>query len=219
LASAIDICNLALANLGDAADVASLDEGSAQASLCARFYPIARNEILALHDWSFSVRRTALSEVVNTASTWTYAYALPSDMLRAIAVIDPTVGDDDSTALAGTPVAISPQPYKIESAADGASLLYTNVVGAVLRHTVLVIDTGRYPPPLVTAMAAGLSGFLAGPIIKGDTGAAAAQRWRAIAYGRDGRGGLFGQAVTFDANQQSVNTYRSGHPVAWLTAR
>ena len=45
MATEVDICNIALAHLGDDATIASLSppEGSAQAEKAARFYPIARN--------------------------------------------------------------------------------------------------------------------------------------------------------------------------------
>lgn len=51
MASEVDICNLALARLGDNATVASIDppEGSAQAEHCARFYAIARDSLLEMH--------------------------------------------------------------------------------------------------------------------------------------------------------------------------
>ena len=59
MSSEIDICNLALARLGDDATVASIDppEGSAQAEQCARFYSIARDTMLEMHDWRFATKR------------------------------------------------------------------------------------------------------------------------------------------------------------------
>ena len=63
MASAVDICNLALARLGDSATVASIDppEGSAQSEHCARFYPLARRQIFEAHNWSFLIRREKLA--------------------------------------------------------------------------------------------------------------------------------------------------------------
>ncbi|NBQ76422.1 MAG: hypothetical protein EBU14_13895, partial [Acetobacteraceae bacterium] len=65
MASEVDICNLALANLGDTATVASINppEGSAQSEHCSRFYPIARDTLLEMHNWNFSTRRILLPEV------------------------------------------------------------------------------------------------------------------------------------------------------------
>ena len=49
--SAVTICNLALAHLGDSATVSSIDppEGSAPAEHCARFYPVALGLLLEAH--------------------------------------------------------------------------------------------------------------------------------------------------------------------------
>ena len=69
MASEVDICNLALAHLGDSATVASINppEGSAQAEMCQRFYPIARDSLLEMHNWGFATRRKALAQLNNTS--------------------------------------------------------------------------------------------------------------------------------------------------------
>ena len=63
MASEVEICNLALAHLGDEATVASIDppEGSAQAEHCQRFYPVSRNSLLEMHDWAFATKRATLA--------------------------------------------------------------------------------------------------------------------------------------------------------------
>jgi hypothetical protein len=101
MASVVDICNLALAHLGDNATIASIDppEGSAQAEHCQRFYPIARDTLLEMHSWSFSTKRAYGAEVENTWSMWEYAYAMPNDASDIIAVIPPEARDDYSTTL------------------------------------------------------------------------------------------------------------------------
>ena len=61
MATEIDICNLALAHLGDDATIASIKppEGSAQAEHAARYYPIARNSLLESHTWNFAAKRAS----------------------------------------------------------------------------------------------------------------------------------------------------------------
>ena len=58
MATEVDICNMALSFLGDRATVTSINppEGSAQAEHCARFYPMALNEMLAQARWSFATK-------------------------------------------------------------------------------------------------------------------------------------------------------------------
>ena len=213
MASEIDICNLALSNLGNVATVASFDEGSAEADYCRRFYPIVRDELLEKHDWSFATRRAALAQVTNPSSTWAYAYAAPSGMQRALAVLDPLASDDDVE-----PASYAPQAYRLESAADGSTIILTHQADAVLRYTLLVTDAGRYPATVVLTLAAALAASLAGPIIKGNDGATTGVRWRSAAYGSTGKSGLFAEAVRLDSSQKRSLT-RDKHPVPWLVGR
>ena len=100
MASEVDICNLALGHLGDAATVSSLNppEGSAQAEHCARFYPIARDSLLELHAWNFSTTRVALASLGSDWPEWQYCYACPTDAVNLLAVLGPSVSDDYSVA-------------------------------------------------------------------------------------------------------------------------
>ncbi|MGZ3184411.1 MAG: hypothetical protein ACXU8N_18395 [Telluria sp.] len=205
--SEVDICNLALASLGDDATVASLDppEGSAQADHCARFYPMARDLVLDSHRWGFATRRVALA-LLSAAppSAWRYAYALPGDMLNAISVLAPDALDDNGV---GTPVFGScapvdqpgnytPQPFVTEIAADGTPVLYTNQVNAVLRYAAQVTDPTVFPPTVVQGIAMRLASMLAGPVLKGETGIKAASLWG------DRAEKWLAQAKESDANQQ-----------------
>ena len=72
MATEVDICNLALAHLGDDATIASINppEGSAQAEKAARFYPIARNTLLELHSWNFASCKRAF---IPWSFKWIYA--------------------------------------------------------------------------------------------------------------------------------------------------
>ena len=231
MASEVDISNLALAHLGDAATVASISppDGSAQAEYCQRFYPIARDALLEMHDWGFATKRVALAQLsVNAASGWAYCYAQPTDLLNSIAVLDPAATDDTSVGITAphgwteTPLTnggvYTPQPYVLESAADGTDIIYTNQAGAVLRYVAGVTDTTKFSPLFVKTLAASLASMLAGSILKGDAGAAAAARWEMIAFGQDGKSGLFGKAAGSDANQKRTTT-RDRHQVSWINGR
>jgi hypothetical protein len=158
MASPVDICNLALAHLGDTASVSSIDppDGSAQAQHCARFYPIARNTLLEMATWGFATKRVALAQLTNTWNQWTYAYAMPNGVLNLIAVLDPNATDDYSAALVSTTkfpcpnsndllsTGYTPQPYTIETNDRGKQIILTNVQNALLRYTVIVDDTTQF---------------------------------------------------------------------------
>lgn len=223
MASEVDICNLALGYLGDDATVASIDppEGSAQAEHCSRFYPIARDMMLQAHTWSFSMRRVTGALLTSESSVWEYAYALPGDCLRVLAVIPPDATDDitylplDSQQLpigwyvpgAG---AYTSQPFTIELNSSGAQMIYTNLENAIIRYQARVTDTTRFSPMLVNAIAAQLASMIAGPLIKGKEGTTASLQWFKVAMQ------YLEQAKGSDANQQHKDIT---HVVSWISGR
>ena len=89
MANAVEICNLALSFLGDRATVASINppEQTAQAQMCATYYPIARSALLEMHDWSFATKRAILARLDDEDdSGWNGVYQLPSDTMHVIRV-------------------------------------------------------------------------------------------------------------------------------------
>ena len=208
MAGDVDICNLALAHLGDSATVTSLDppEGSAQAEHCARFYPIARNALLALHAWGFATTRAPLAPLGSSPSPWwSHAYALPQDTLSVLAILAPDAGDDYLQAGQATP-----QPFSCEVDATGQRIVLTNQPGALLRYTRVELDAGRFPPLFTLTLSWQLAGMLAGPLIKGEAGAAEAKRCAQMAQA------YLAQATRHDASQQRAVL----EPVAdWIQGR
>lgn len=226
MASEVDICNLALAHIGDNATVASIDppEGSAQAEHCARFYPIARDSLLEMHFWNFSMKRVVLAQVTNTWPEWQYAYAVPADCLNIISVLPPDSNDDYSTRFVPTdtpdfahnysPMIAAgryvPQPYTVEIGSDGTQIILTNQETATLRYTIFTTDTTKFSPLFVVTLSHLLASYLAGPVIKGDQGinVGAQQLKIAMSY--------LSQAETSDANQRNI---KPEHIVPWTAGR
>ena len=188
MATEVDICNLALAHLGDDATLASLSppEGSAQADKAARFYPIARNNLLEMHTWNFAAKRGILALTTNTLDQWDYAYVAPADMMNPVAVISPSSQNDYATRMSAgdTPGGITsnyaptivagqytPQQFAVEG-----TYIYTNQENAMLRYQAYVTDPSIFSPLFVTTLSWHLASMLAGPIIKGDQGMAEAKR-------------------------------------------
>lgn len=221
MASEVDIVNLALAHLGDVANVASISppDTSAQAGHCARFYPIARDTLLEQHNWGFATKRVSLALLSQTVSSWAYTYSGPSDVLNYIAIYDPNASDDwasnvqQQNTINGTASGqgvYTPQPFEVETDNTGADLIYTNQANAFLHYTGLITDTTKFSPNFVTALSFMLASFLAGPVIKGSDG-------RAVAKEMLGAFKLFmGEAKDSDANQRRVNPTQS---VAWMVNR
>ena len=144
MATEVDICNLALAHLGDDATIATIKppEGSAQAEKAARFYPIARDSLLEMHTWNFASKRGSLALTTVTLDQWDYAYQAPADMMNPVSIISPTAQNDYATRMSAgdTPGGITsnyaptivagqytPQQFAVEG-----GYIYTNQENAVL---------------------------------------------------------------------------------------
>jgi hypothetical protein len=201
MASVVDICNLALARLGDNATVASIDppEGSAQAEHCARFYPIARDSLLETHPWKFALRRARLARLAGDSWNWSFAYACPADAITLLAVLPPEAASDADT-----------QEFEVEAGADGHARILTHQAHACLRYVLRATDPSAYSPLFVDALAWLLASYLAGPVIKGDAGGAMAKTCLqsfllAVSNAR-----------VSDANQRKA---RPEHTPAWIAGR
>jgi hypothetical protein len=218
MASEVEICNLALAHIGDSATVSSIDppEGSAQSEHCARFYPMARDVLLDDHTWSFATKRVALAELTNESTTWQYAYAVPNDCLDVMAIIDSTATNDyngtngSQDVYTYIPTSFSPQEYAVEVDSTGADVIYTNQANAVCRYTTSVTDTSKFPPLLVVAISYQLASFLAGPIIKGETGSAMTTKFLQLAQA------FLSKAKSSDSMQRQIKV---DHNVPWIAGR
>jgi hypothetical protein len=213
MASEVDICNLALGHLGDNATVASLDppEGSAQAEHCARFYPLARDAILELHDWNFATRRAQPAQIASPWPQWKYAYVQPSDCLRVLAVLDPEATDDFSMSMPNMGRAqYTPQTFVCETDEEGREIILTNQENALVRYVAFVSDTTKFTPLFVTTVTWHLASLLAGPVIKGDAGRAEGKRCEAMAAT------WLVKATNSDAMQRKVNPT---HAVGWIAGR
>lgn len=202
MSSEVEICNLALSHLGDSATVASIDppEGSAQAEHCARWYPVARNALLEMHDWSFATRRVVLAELVRNDTAWRHAYARPADALKILAVL-PSGATDDSAAC----------PFDTETDAADNDIIMCDQAGAIARYTRIVTDSSRFSPLFVTTLGWFLSTYLAGPVLKGDSAVkiANANMSKAMAF--------LTQARLSDANQKRGKPLP--HTAPWIGVR
>lgn len=201
MSSEIDIVNLALSRLGDTATVSSIDppEGSAQAEHAAMFYPIARDSMLEMHDWKFATTRRLLAATTSETWEWGYAYATPSGMLKARAVLAETAASDAET-----------QEYDIQIDADDAQIILTDLEDAALLYTKRITDTTKFPPLFVDALSWLLASHLAGPLLKGDAGKAAAIECLKMFSM------IYSQAVNSDASQRKK---RPDHTPAWIGGR
>ncbi len=206
--SEVEICNLALANIGETAKVTSIDppDGSAQAALCARFYPLARDTLLEMGSWSFAIKRKTLVEVDNPRTEWEYAYEVPGDASGILAVMPPDALDDWVMN-----AKFVPQKFVIETDVYGKRVLYTNQENAVARYNAKITDTTVFSNLFVIALSWHLSSMLAGPLIKGEVGAAEARRCAQMATA------YMMQASSHDKTTQAE--IKPTHTPSWISIR
>lgn len=157
MASEVDVCNLALSHIGQAADISAISppDGSADADHCARFYPIARNELLEEFDWTFARKRATLAELTNDREDFAFRYARPSDCLKERRLLPDGYTDDQND------VGIWQR--------EGDSI-YTDDELSVLVYTRLLNDPTKFSPLFVIALSWRVASYIAGPILKDPTG-------------------------------------------------
>lgn len=185
--SQVDICNIALSHLGNARRVAAIDppDGTAEADLCATFYPIALAELLEMADWSFARKRATLAPLaLNDSTVWAYAYGKPSDCIvpRRVLTNDSSQYELDS-----------------ENFDSEGDTIYSNKADAVLLYTQPVSDSTKYPPSFTSALGYLLAAYLAGPIIKGEEGAKTGANFRKASAQ------VANESTAKDANKTNVN--------------
>lgn len=84
--SAVELCAAALVKIG-ARPFASFEDDTAEAACARRLYPIARDLLLGMHPWSFTLAQAKLSpQATEPVADFAYAYALPEDHLRTVSV-------------------------------------------------------------------------------------------------------------------------------------
>lgn len=187
MASIADICNMGLSHLGSDAIVTSISppDGSVEAGHCARFFPIARAELLDSFAWTFAKKRVALAATTNPSTVWGYAYAVPSDCMNALRVLNSfTLLDYGFLPYYGFVTPSELAVFNERGSADfeiEGNVLLANEPAAVLLYTIDVIDPSKFSPSFVAALGYLMAAYLAGPLIKGNEGAKTAGTFRQVA--------------------------------------
>ena len=157
--SAVSISNMALGYLG-AQPITSIDENTQGARYCKIHYDNTRDATLRAFPWNFAETRVILGsvDVPTEHAHWDYAYAWPSDCMRALKV---TIQEDTEQVSQKYEVAV-------DALAVGGftKLIFTNAVDAVLTYTAKVEDTTLFDPEFVSAMALLLASRIAVPVTK-----------------------------------------------------
>ncbi len=197
----VDVCNLALTHVGQAATISAVDppEGSVYAELCAAMYPLALGALLETHPWGFATITEQLAPLAATRPGWAHAFAEPAHCLR--------IWNLSATA-DGVPV-----DFERQGAITPASpvVICTNTPTAVVRYTKGTLVPQILPPLVKVALSYWLASMIVGSIVKGQEGAAASAKLleSARAYALT--------AAASDANQSRQTA--PAHAVPWVSGR
>lgn len=152
----VQICNLALSNLGISTLIADLDEDSNEARVCNIWYETTRDAVLRDFPWSFAKRRVTLAEDAGDPATdWDYVYIYPSDCLMLRMLV-----------LAGIRHPRNDQRIEYEVAYDGTQrVIYTDLYQAEAIYTAQVTDPGIFDALFVIALSWALAASVAPSIV------------------------------------------------------
>lgn len=178
MADQLEVCNLALSNIGSAAAIEDIDEDSKEAYTCRLHWDNCVKAALREHDWNYARRRTALALFGTPPTTeWAYQYAIPSDMMAARRIVNGSLGSSTAASsgigsLIYDPTANIPDspdiPFEIALSLDGtARVLLTDQADAILCYTANLINPALYDAQFVEALSWKLGSMIA-MAIRGD---------------------------------------------------
>ena len=174
MASPVDICNMALSELGITQFISSIDpsDGSTQADVCAIHYPAARDHFLREFPFRWSTSRALLALIGSDLVTnWAYVYAYPSDCLRILEL---------TTTAARNPILSQSVQYEIGNYL-GSRVIFTDMESAEAIYTVRITDTTMLDPMCVTALANLIGSRCAMPLAHGELANNLLQAYYALA--------------------------------------
>lgn len=210
MASAVEICNLAMSFLGDAGSIASISppDSSNAAKICAIYYPIAKSAMLEMHDWSFATKRQLLAKLSSEEPAgWRGVFEVPSDCVRIIRVRPHVRQELPSWWTHNSMWFMEPNDVNFEVM---GGKLYTNAENPVATYLTSEVSEGYFSPTFVTAFAYYLAMQIAGSRVKGEEGqklAATISKQFQVALST---------AKTRDANQQRKQVTFTP---SWITGR
>lgn len=169
MASIVEICNMALGNIGIQKVIASVDEQSVEARACKRFYDQTVSETLRELPWPFAGRYITLALVEETPNTqWAYSYRYPSDCEKVRRVVPSDITVDTNYR----------DSWSVGSDSAGR-LIYSNQIAAQAEYTHNVTDAALFDSLFVELVSWRLGSKIA-PSLTGNNAAAVIKRTDAM---------------------------------------
>jgi hypothetical protein len=192
MASEVEICNAALSKIGISGNnrITSLSQNTKNAKACDERYATLRDLLLEQHPWNFALKRVQLAASTEAPSyEFTYAYSLPPDWIRTIAVYDNDAGAGEAA-------------FRHEGKA-----LVSDAAQLWLKYVMRLTDPNTMPPTFRKALATYLAWELAIPLANSNR----IQEAQGIAFRR-----TLNLAKFVDARNDRPEQLQSG---SWFAAR
>lgn len=142
MASKIEICNMALGNVGTSKTIASIDEASNEARACKTYYDQVLKEVLRVRPWPFSTGMVQLALVETQPNPiWHYSYRYPSDCAKVRRIVPSDVMVDDNYR----------DPFIISSDTAGR-LVLSNQINAMAEITKIITDPLLFDEGFINAI-------------------------------------------------------------------
>lgn len=163
----VEVCNLALAEIGHAKQIESLSEKTKGAEQCERVYQSCVEFVLAEANWPFAVKVTTLGLVqTNPNDFWAYEYRYPSDCVKLI-----EIGNGRSMTKWSAfgydynkySLPVVQTPFEMSEDASGL-LIWTDEAEAVLRYVSNVQVLTRWPNSMIEALVYKVASKIAYPM-------------------------------------------------------
>jgi len=161
----VQICNMALSELGVSEAIQALTDNTEPAKQCNLWFTICQNQVLRDFTWPFTKRTVSLVVVTDWVqhpttppAEWSYAYRWPSDCYRALRM---------PNQIGRLETARTRISYKIVSDSNG-KLLLTDLQNAQLEYVALVDDPNKWDADFCIALAYLLASHIGKPLTKGD---------------------------------------------------
>jgi len=150
----VQICNMALANLGQRA-IQSLDQPNPSSVACKQRYDEARVEALSTQLWAFAKKwKTGVQVNADPMPGWTYVHKYPTEALRIF-----SIWQEDPAA---------PKiPFEVSSAmTGGGKWVHSNQESPVFIYTTDIEDVTLFDAAFSSALSWLLAAKIAMPITK-----------------------------------------------------
>lgn len=148
MTSVVDICNFALAKVGEQT-IISLGDGTPPSNYCDLLYPQSRDYVLRLHPWNCAIKRKALAaSTTEPVYNFDNRFPVPSDLIRLLDV------DLDNT-----------QTWRVENKA-----IYADVDGPLnIRYVYRIEDPNEFDSHVADLVALRLAVMLVEPLTQSNT--------------------------------------------------